>query len=210
MKKRYILTCLLSVLFITLIGAGLGPFAGNLFAASVGIDDGGASATEAAPAMPDEPGAPGAVEPSEEDPAGVSVKFLEADLPPEDVVLSLDVRMDDEQRLYIDIDTNLPDDTRIMLTITDTIGSVYREGRTLARVKAVVFDGTVTVGPFDVGDEPYPHGEYTIRVWTPALQLQPIPVQRAIGRRGGLTGPVVVDGRVYIEKTFAVIGMSKW
>ncbi len=128
---------------------------------------------------------------------------------PQEVTLSPDVRMEGDN-IYVEITTNLPEQTRLILTITDEIGSVYSQGKTLARVRTEVVDGTVVAGPFDVGKRPYPHGEYRLRIWTTAMQLQPVSVQKAITERGGLAGDCVVDGRVFVEKTFAVLGMSDW
>ena len=128
------------------------------------------------------------------------------------VQLSFDVRLDDDNSIYIEVSTNLPDGTCLMQTITDDLGSVYKAGRTLARLTASVSDGRISSGPFTTGDKIYTHGEYTIRLWSLPLGLQPPHVQEAIVASGGLSGDLVIEEeqRVYMEKTFSIIGMTKW
>jgi hypothetical protein len=82
------------------------------------------------------------------------------------------------------------------------LAALRKDGKILARDHIEVHSGKFTAGPFSAGGAAYPRGTYGLSIDSPFTDLQPKPVQGAIGQDGMfLRGPLVTrdflgNGRV--------------
>lgn len=112
---------------------------------------------------------------------------------------------DESGKTYFTIQTNLPDHTNLVITVSGA--SIEQDDYTntnySAQSEAIVEDGKAVTGPFSNNSSPLIMGEYNITVTMPYAGTQPKNVQRRIGEKGeNLQGEFVVnsdnDGK-YVE-----------
>ena len=110
-------------------------------------------------------------------------------------------------KLYFDIRTNLPDGMVFMSAIRDEMGITHKITRTMARIRAEISGGRLTLGPFPLEDKPFPPGEYKLYINSYPDEYQPENVIEIIGKNGGnLTGRYIIGGMVLFGKTFMITG----
>ncbi|MGE4195412.1 MAG: hypothetical protein AB7E51_18665 [Pseudodesulfovibrio sp.] len=121
------------------------------------------------------------------------------------VELSINYKLRPDFRVEVNVVTNLPDSTEMLLTVEDKdvpAGFIGQDG-------SAVDKGMVSFQP--VG--PLPNGNYIASVTVPIPSVQPKAVQVVMGSQGEhLTGELIVDGdfgkTVEQEVSFAVEGSS--
>lgn len=87
-----------------------------------------------------------------------------------------------------DITTNLPNDTELMITLSNNAIS-YK-----AQDKTTVYDGKVQTSGFSNNSIPLSNGNYTIEITTPTASVQPNSVKSLFGDMGkNLSGSYIVD-----------------
>ena len=115
--------------------------------------------------------------------------------------VTLDVSSEAQDgKVFFTVETNLPDETELMLSLSD--GSGY-----LAQTKAYVKNGVAVSEGFTNRGEPL-SGDYSLNVLMPLPKLQPENVIAVIGTKGEfMTGPFVTDavlgGSKTVEGTFS-------
>lgn len=113
----------------------------------------------------------------------------------------------EDSKLYFDIQSNLPDGMIFMSAIRDEMGIVHKATKTMARIRAEITDGMLTLGPFPLEDKPFPPGEYKLYINSYPNENQPEHVIEIIGNNGAnLTGQYVIGGMVLFGKTFMITG----
>lgn len=81
--------------------------------------------------------------------------------------------------------TNLPDETEIMVTLTNYNGYKGQD-------ETYIQDGSFTAGPFSDKDFALPNGTYNVRITTPIARLQPDSVKKILGDKGvNLVGDLI-------------------
>lgn len=123
----------------------------------------------------------------------------------EPVKLSINYNLRSDFRVEVTASTNLPDGTRMLLTVEDKeVAAGF-----LGQDESSVHKGTISFLP--VG--PLPNGNYAAQVTVPIPRVQPETVQAIIGAQGEhLTGELVEDGdfgkTIDQEVSFSVKGSS--
>jgi hypothetical protein len=108
-------------------------------------------------------------------------------LPP--ITFMLSAEANESGMVSIVLETNLPDDTVVMVTLANP-SSEYAAQDTLA-----VSGGKCRTGFFSNGESALSAGTYQVTVTVPVAQVQPENVQAVIGTQGeNLTGPYVKMG----------------
>jgi hypothetical protein len=111
-----------------------------------------------------------------------------------DGLVKAHVRLDGADLPVVMGDTNLPNGTLLMVTVSRKAADYS------AQDKAVVVNGQFHAGPFSLSGRPLNPGDYIIEVTSPMTVLQPTNVQEALGRdgarlRGPMTGKDALGGR---------------
>lgn len=133
--------------------------------------------------------------PAASSPAPAKMKPQPAPLPAvpalsERVVLDVNVVGREERKVSVEGITNLPDDTELMVTISNSLG--YR-----GQESASVLGRRFRAGPFSAHGQPLPEGRYTVDVTMPIPRVQPAAVRSVIGEHGEkLSGKLVHRGRL--------------
>ena len=113
---------------------------------------------------------------------------------PLNVTISCDGEVDELGDAYFTIQTSLPDETSLLVSIKGVDGSGLANGRYSDQKEVKVSGGKAVAGPFQNGNAPLPEGEYQVEVKTKNVGMQPASVQRVIGKNGGnLRGDNVVS-----------------
>lgn len=111
---------------------------------------------------------------------------LSACAAPVEVTMSSSGETDNQGDAYICVETNLPDGTELLLTLSNDSYS--------AQAKAAVIDGQATFGPLTNGNYPLNAGEYTVDVVMPYVAVQEESVEEVLGKDGkNLAGSLVVE-----------------
>lgn len=119
--------------------------------------------------------------------------------------IAITTRVEGEGKPIVIAKTNLPDGTKLLVTIS------RKESSYMGQDKAQVAKGEFRVGPFSQKGAPLNPGTYTLEVTSPLAALQPQSVQVVIGQDGNkLEGPLSkkseFGGRVVEYKTTFQIG----
>jgi hypothetical protein len=123
-----------------------------------------------------------------------------------DVVFDVTPRQQ-KGKLYFDVRTNLPDGMIFMSAIRDEAGFVCKSGSTMERLETETADGALLLGPFPLGDKPFPSGEYTLYIHSYPGEYQPQRVAAVIGDDGAnLAGRDVIHGLVVFAQEFMITG----
>lgn len=105
---------------------------------------------------------------------------------PVEVTMSSSGKTDDQGNAYICVETNLPDGTELLLTLSNDSYS--------AQAQAAVIDGQAVFGPLTNGDYPLNAGEYFVDVVMPYVAVQEESVKQVLGKGGkNLAGSLVVE-----------------
>jgi len=109
----------------------------------------------------------------------------------ENVRLNAKVTSADKGRLLVSGETNLPDQTSLLVTLSnEAVGYSAQD-------KATVNDGRFSAGPFSQQSRGLEAGHYTAEIVMPIPRVQPNEVQSVIGDVGQhLTGDLVQDSSV--------------
>lgn len=127
--------------------------------------------------------------------------------PPFDGTVTLSARLEGGSMPAVVGVTNLPDGTKLMVTLYRKQSSYSAQG------KATVSGGAFRAGPFSQQGADLNPGEYTVDIGSPLTALQPTNVQAAFGGSGAnlqgpLTGPSPVGGTVVDYSTKIKIGKA--
>lgn len=123
---------------------------------------------------------------------------------PLNVTISCDGEVDELGDAYFTIQTNLPDETNLIVGIKGINDSGLANDNYSAQEKVTVKNGNAVAGPFRNESVPLPAGEYNVEITMPYAGVQPENVQRVIGKKGkNLRGDDIVvsseDEGEYIE-----------
>lgn len=123
------------------------------------------------------------------------------------VTMSAKAQHNDAGRVIVTGETNLPDQTKIMVSLSNESIGLH------ATVKAKISGNMFTAGPVGPLDG-LANGDYLIEVSMPLAEVQPKSVQSVIGNEGQhLKGPLVQEGFLgpVVEKSFiySVTGSAK-
>lgn len=114
---------------------------------------------------------------------------LSACAAPREVSMSSTGETDNQGNTYVRVETNLPDGTDLILSLSSKGNSSYS-----AQAQATVVDGQAAFGPFMNGDYPLIAGDYSVDVIMPYVAVQDESVQKVLGKDGkNLDGSLVVD-----------------
>lgn len=106
----------------------------------------------------------------------------------EDVRLTVEVQRTNDDRLLVFGETNLPDETNLIVTLFNEDVGYSAQDRT------IVTDGRFSAGPFSRQSRGFEVGHYIARVVMPIPEVQPAEVQSVIGDKGEhLTGDLVQE-----------------
>ena len=124
------------------------------------------------------------------------VKITKAQIEPINVNIEVSQKME-SGRLYISAKTNLPNRTKLMVSLSR--GVSYS-----ASSKAIVQNGKFQTEGFTHKGQPLRDGKYKIQVSTPISKLQPDSVKKLIGEKGEyLKGPLITkDSDIFKEDNF--------
>lgn len=129
--------------------------------------------------------------------AGCSAQKLE-------VQITAESSLDDDMLPSFAIETNLPDETQLLLTLQGTDEAKFNTSYT-AQQSVTVQGGKAESQPFSNNNGPVPNGNFELKITMPAAEEQPQNVQKVIGKKGQrLTGEWVVDsenGNSVVEMT---------
>lgn len=104
---------------------------------------------------------------------------------PLDVFLDINVEISDSKKAVVSINTNLPDDTKLMITLR---GNDY-----IAQDDISIYGGTGKTTTFSMKGNALPLGIYTVEVSMPLPSIQSEEVRQVIGNKGeNLKGELVV------------------
>ena len=107
----------------------------------------------------------------------------------EPVEIEFTASLRSDRRLMVEGESNLPDDTRLLVVVERELSGVRWQSR------INLDDGSFAAGPFGPGSG-LPDGGYTITVNLPEASVQPLAVRRRLGDQGEhLTGPLVTTSR---------------
>lgn len=123
---------------------------------------------------------------------------------PLNVTISCDGEVDELGDAYFTIQTNLPDETNLIVGIKGINDSGLANDNYSAQEKVTVKNGNAVAGPFRNESVPLPAGEYNVEITMPYAGVQPENVQRVIGKKGkNLRGDDIVvsseDEGKYVE-----------
>ena len=124
----------------------------------------------------------------------VDMKDVKSDTSTEEINVYMNVSTNvDSKGVYFDIDTNLPDETKLMLTLSD--GNQYR-----GQANVAIKSGKCKSDSFTNKGNKL-RGEYTLEISMPIATVQPDSVRKLIGNKGeNLSGDLVVSGTLEGEK----------
>ena len=110
-----------------------------------------------------------------------------------EVQITAESSLNDDMLPVFAIETNLPDETELLLTLQGTdekaINTSYIEQQSVT-----VHEGKAESQPFSNNNAPVPEGNFELKITMPAAGEQPQNVQEVIGKKGQrLTGEWVVD-----------------
>lgn len=120
----------------------------------------------------------------------VDMKNVTSNISTDKINAYIDVttKFNDSGKVYFEIASNLPDETKLMLTLSD--GESYS-----AQSSVVVKDGKVTSEAFSNKGNVISSGSYTLKISMPLAVVQPDSVRKLIGNNGeNLIGDLVVSG----------------
>ncbi|NIC08065.1 hypothetical protein [Billgrantia bachuensis] len=130
-------------------------------------------------------------EPQQEQPIDVASESAAApaEVDPLAVEINASATLRGDRRLMVEGETNLPDETHLLLVVERELSGVRWQART------TVSDGRFAAGPFGSGSG-LPDGGYTITVDLVEATIQPASVQERIGKQGEhLEGDLVRSSR---------------
>lgn len=115
---------------------------------------------------------------------------------PMNVTITCAGEIDELGDAYFTVQTSLPDETSLIVSIKGVHGSGLANGRYSAQKEVAVSGGKAVAGPFRNGNAPLPEGEYQVEITTADAGMQAASVQRVIGKNGGnLRGDSVVSAK---------------
>ncbi|MGR4069062.1 hypothetical protein OCT51_07185 [Halomonas sp. LR3S48] len=130
-------------------------------------------------------------EPQQEQPIDVASEPAEApvEVDPLTVEINASATLRGDRRLMVEGETNLPDETHLLIVVERELSGVRWQSRT------TVADERFVAGPFGSGSG-LPDGGYTITVNLVEATIQPASVQERIGKQGEhLEGELVRSSR---------------
>lgn len=111
-----------------------------------------------------------------------------------EVQLSAQGNLQEDGGVTFSIETNLPDDTALMLTLAG-VGEKNTSYR--GEMSVTVEQGKVETECFTNSLAPIPEGEYCLEITMPVASAQPESVQKIIGKKGkNLEGELVVESEL--------------
>lgn len=101
-----------------------------------------------------------------------------------DAEIKIETQIEDNSLVYATVETNLPDDTNIVVSLVG-VGESNETGYNTnykADASLQIVDGKAVAGPFSNNGVAIPFGNYKVEVLVPLVETQPENVQKVLGK----------------------------